>query len=474
MAKRSKLSLFFAVLLAILLGCGGYLLFQDTTSPEISLSHTSEYVSPTLPITVTVTDDKSAVKRVAVIVRHNEKVLPIMEASFSDGAKTQQVTFTLEKTGLKDSTFDLEVTAADASLGGFGFGNRITKIYPMRIDTTPPRISMKSTTPYVRRGGSGCVVYSISKDVRQTGVKVGSLFFPAFRQPSGDYLCFFAFPYTMDTKDYQPQAVAVDVAGNSQIADLSVSRIPRQFKTDTIDISQGFLNDKAAEFEAMAPGPMSDIERFLKVNGEVRRNNALTLMEIGKNTAPEMLWKGAFLRMPKAASRAGFADYRTYKWEGKKVDEQTHLGFDLASLKNSPVPAANNGKVVYTGYLGIYGNLIVIDHGLGLQSLYSHLSEIHVQQDQIVAKGDIIGKTGATGMAGGDHLHFGILISGLEVTPLEWLDDHWIKDNVIDRINAAGSTAPEFSVTSPSPDEGKPAAPAKQRQSRTPAKRSRR
>lgn len=471
MPRRSKLSLFFAVVLAVLLGCGGYLLFQDTTSPEISLSHTSEYIAPVLPVTVTVTDVKSAVKSISVIARHNEKVIPIVEEVFSDGAKTQSITFTLEKTGLKDSAFDLEITAADASFGGFGMGNRVTRIFPMRIDTTPPRISMKSTTPYMRRGGSGCVVYSINKDVRQTGVKAGEFFFPAFRQSSGDYLCFFAFPYSMDTKAFQPQVVAVDVAGNSQINDLSVSRIHRQFKTDVIDISQGFLDEKAAEFEAMAPGLMSDIERFLKVNGEVRRSNALALMEIGKSTASEMLWQGAFLRMPRAASRAGFADFRTYRWEGKKVDEQTHLGFDLASLKHSPVPAANSGKVVYTGYLGIYGNLVVIDHGLGLQSLYSHLSEIHVQSDQAVAKGDIIGKTGATGMAGGDHLHFGILISGLEVTPLEWLDDHWIKDNIIDRINAAGTAAPEFSVTPAPAGEEKP---ARQRQSRTPAKRSRR
>ena len=473
MAKRSKLSLFFAVILVILLGCGGYLLFQDTTSPEIVLSHKSEYVAPNLSITVTVTDVKSAVKNINVIVRHNEKVIPVAESSFSDGAKTQKLTFTLEKTGLKDSTFDLEVTAADASLGGFGRGNKITQIYPMRIDTTPPRISMKSTTPYMRRGGTGCAVYSITKDVQQTGVKVGAYFFPAFRQANGDYLCFFAFPYFMETKEYQPQVVAVDVAGNTQVSELSVSRIHRQFKTDTIDITPGFLNDKAVEFEAIVPGPMPDIDRFLKVNGDVRKSNALTLMEIGKNTAPEMLWKGAFLRMPKAASRAGFADHRTYKWEGKKVDEQTHLGFDLAALKNSAVPASNSGKVVYTGYLGIYGNLIVIDHGLGMQSLYSHLSEIHVQADQVVAKGDIIGKTGATGMAGGDHLHFGILISGLEVTPLEWLDDHWIKDNIIDRINAAGTTAPEFAVTTPEPEKANTPPPAK-RQTTTPAKRSRR
>ena len=456
MARRSKLSMFLIALLVILLGCGGYLLFQDTTSPEISISHNSEYVSPSLPITVTVTDTQSAVKKITVVVRHNENIIPVAESVFSDGAKNQSVTFTLEKTGLKDSTFDLEITAADASLGGFGFGNKITRIYPMRIDTIPPRVSMKSTTPYVRRGGTGCVVYSINKDVRQTGVKVDGLFFPGFRQQNGDYLCFFAFPYYMETKNYLPQVVAVDVAGNAQVNDLDISRIHRQFKSDSIAITQGFLDAKAAEFEAMAPGPMSDIERFLKVNGEVRKNNALALLEIGKNTSPEMLWKGAFLRLPRAASRAGFADHRTYLWESKKVDEQTHLGFDLASLKNAPVPAANSGKVVYTGYLGIYGNLIIIDHGLGMQSLYSHLSEIHVQAEQVVSKGDIIGKTGATGMAGGDHLHFGILISGLEVTPLEWLDDHWIKDNIVDRIKAAGSEAPEFTVTTPEPQKTTP------------------
>ena len=468
-ARHSKLSIFFVALLIVLLGCGGYLLFQDTTSPEIAISHNSEYVSPTLPITVTVADSQSAVKRISVLVRHNENVIPVAENAFSDGSKTQSLTFTLEKTGLKDSTFDLEITAAAASLGGFGFGNKVTRIYPMRIDTTPPRISMKSTTPYVRRGGTGCVVYSISKDVRQTGVKVDGLFFPAFRQRNGDYLCFFAFPYYMETKDYQPQVVAVDVAGNAQVNELSVSRIHRQFRTDTITISQGFLDAKAVEFEAMVPEPMTDIKRFLKVNGEVRKNNALTLLEIGRSTEPEMLWKGAFLRLPRAASRAGFADHRTYLWEDRKVDEQTHLGFDLASLKNAPVPAANSGKVVYTGYLGIYGNLIVIDHGLGMQSLYSHLSEIHVQKDQAVAKGDIIGKTGASGMAGGDHLHFGILISGLEVTPLEWLDDHWLKDNIVDRIKATGSEAPEFTVTAPEPQ--KPA-PAKHGRGKTPARRS--
>lgn len=465
MAKRSKLSIVFFVFFAIAAGIGAYLLFQDTDAPAITLSRTGENVSPSLPIVVTATDAVSAVKHLSVVVRFKENVIPIASQDFSDAGQVRQLSFSLAGAGLKDNdTFDLEVTAVDASLGGFGFGNKNKKIYPMRLDSTPPRVSVKSSVPYVRKGGASCVVFSLSKEVTLAGVKAGDLFFPAFRQDNGDYICFFAFPYFTELQEFSPLLLAVDTAGNIQSNELQITRMPRQFKSDSIAVSQGFLDAKAAEFEAMAPGNMSDIERFLKVNGQIRRENAVSLMEIGKNTAPLMLWKGAFLRLPRAASRAGFADHRTYLWEGQKVDEQTHLGFDLASTRQAPVPAANSGNVVYTGYMGIYGNMIIIDHGLGMQSLYSHLSEIAVEVGQEVQKGQNIGKTGATGMAGGDHLHFGILISGLEVTPLEWLDDHWIKDNIVDRIKDAGGIAPEFEVAAP-PPPAKQTAPSKGKKS---------
>jgi hypothetical protein len=453
MTKRSsKLSIFLTGILVLILVGGCFLLFQDTDAPEITLSHTAENISPDLPITVTITDAASPVKRVAVVVRYNENEVPVLSQVFTDGSREQKVTFTLAGTGLKNGdAFDLEITAVDASFGGFGFGNKNKIITPMRLDNTPPRISIKSSTPYVRKGGSACVVYSLSKEVQQTGVKVNDYFFPGFRQESGDYLCFFAFPYNLDSKDFNPQLVALDRAGNLRISDLPVTRMNRQFKEDTIVITQGFLDGKAAEFEAMFPGDMSDLERFLKINRQVRRENALALLEIGKITVPEVLWRGSFLRLPRAAPRAGFADFRTFLWEGKAIDEQVHLGFDLASLKQAPVPAANFGNVVYADYLGIYGNVVIIDHGLGLQSLYSHLTDINVEVGQPVNRGDIIGTTGATGMAGGDHLHFGILLSGLEVTPLEWLDDKWIKDNVVDRIQATGISLPQLKV--PDPEE---------------------
>ncbi|MEZ4484468.1 MAG: M23 family metallopeptidase [Syntrophotaleaceae bacterium] len=134
-------------------------------------------------------------------------------------------------------------------------------------------------------------------------------------------------------------------------------------------------------------------------------------------TASSPAWQGAFLRLPNAANRAGFNEQRSYLYGGNKVDQQTHLGIDLASLANSPVPAANSGKVVFADYLGIYGNCVIVDHGLGLQTLYAHLSTIDANVGDQVDKGSILGRTGATGMAGGDHLHYGVTIAGIPVNP---------------------------------------------------------
>src|SRR5262249_21136466 len=114
----------------------------------------------------------------------------------------------------------------------------------------------------------------------------------------------------------------------------------------------------------------------------------------------------------------------------------THLGFDLASLRGSTVPAGNTGRVVFAGPLGIYGNTVILDHGLGLFSLYGHLSGITVAPDARVAPGGPIRNTGDTGLAGGDHLHFSIMIHGVHVDPVEWWDAHWIHDHVEARLAA--------------------------------------
>ncbi|MGD8241681.1 MAG: M23 family metallopeptidase, partial [Desulfobacterales bacterium] len=159
-----------------------------------------------------------------------------------------------------------------------------------------------------------------------------------------------------------------------------------------------------------------------------------TLTRLSEKATPEIAWEGVFMRLPQAANRAQFADHRDYKFRGKIIDRQVHLGADLASLQQSPVPAANGGTVVFAGDVGIYGNTVVIEHGFGLFSLYSHLSSIQANTGDRVAKGDIIGRTGITGLAAGDHLHFGMMVHDTLVNPIEWWDAHWIKDNITTKM----------------------------------------
>jgi murein DD-endopeptidase MepM/ murein hydrolase activator NlpD len=172
------------------------------------------------------------------------------------------------------------------------------------------------------------------------------------------------------------------------------------------------------------------VDVFVRVNRDLRKSNGKKVWEICQKSDPEPLWSGAFLRMTNAKRMAGFADHRTYVHNGKEIDQQVHMGVDLASLVMSPVEASNRGNVVYADELGIYGNTVILDHGCGLFSMYSHLSRIDVKQGQVLEKGEPLGLTGATGLAGGDHLHFGMLIHGVYVTPIEWWDPHWVHDNV--------------------------------------------
>ena len=437
--RKSKLpAMMFMGIIALSSILGGFLLFQDSTPPSVALSHQATIISPTAEVILTVADSQSPIKKVLIQAHWEGRVLPIFEKRFTDEEIQKTIPFSLKDIGLREGAIELEITVTDASLAWFGQGNTASTRLPLLIDARPPKISIKTSQPNVRRGGAASILYSVSKEPTTTGVYVSGLFFPAHKQANGDYLCFFAFPYYMETKDFKPEVVAVDAAGNRQANPVDTYRINRTFKQDSINISQGFLDQKAYEFEAMAPGDMTPIERFLKVNGVVRRASTDRVYEIARETHPEMLWSGTFLRMPKSAPRAGFADHRSYIWEGQKVDEQTHLGLDLASVQRDNVPASNTGKIIFADYLGIYGNLVIIDHGAGVHSLYSHLSEITVETGEDVQRGDIIGKTGATGMAGGDHLHFGITVGGLEVTPIEWLDPKWIKDNITSRLKEAG------------------------------------
>jgi murein DD-endopeptidase MepM/ murein hydrolase activator NlpD len=166
------------------------------------------------------------------------------------------------------------------------------------------------------------------------------------------------------------------------------------------------------------------------VNKRLRMENEDRITSVTRNATPSMLWKDAFAQLSNSKVEANFADQRTYTYKGEPIDTAYHLGYDLSVTKHTPVEAANSGTVAFTGDLGIYGNTVILDHGLGLFTLYGHLSSIDVKAGDSVVKRQVIGKTGETGLAAGDHLHFGIYLDGVAVLPVEWWDQKWIDDNI--------------------------------------------
>jgi murein DD-endopeptidase MepM/ murein hydrolase activator NlpD len=242
------------------------------------------------------------------------------------------------------------------------------------------------------------------------------------------------------------EAFARDEAGNETKATFADDVFPKAFKKSRIAVDDDFINRTVPDIIAHSPelkmsGPTDDrLADFLKVNGELRRSNAAQIAAFAKQTAPTKLWKDPFVQLGNSKVEAGFADHRTYIYKGKEVDQQVHLGFDLAVTAHVPVVAANEGTVVSASWLGIYGNCVIIDHGLGVQTLYGHLQSFDVKAGDHVARGQTIGRSDSTGLAGGDHLHFTMLVGGRMVNPVEWWDPHWIQDRIDRKLSDAGAT----------------------------------
>jgi murein DD-endopeptidase MepM/ murein hydrolase activator NlpD len=435
MAKSVRSAMVLLVLLAVAagLGAGLFMLYRDTQGPLLAVTPATGPVSPQTSVSVQADDEASALRALTVRVVQEGASTTLLERVYSPARSSVSEPLDLSGAGLDDGPFIIEVRAVDASWAGFGKGNAADLQKTLELDATPPRLSVQSGQHNIKPGGSGCIVYTVSEPVSRSGVTVGEHFFPGYAQADGRHVALFAFPFDMEEADFSPRLTAEDVAGNQRERRFNYHVSSRSFRSDVLNLPDSFLERKMPDFETIFPGEMTPLERFLKVNGELRKKNRAQLLHIGRETGGAPVWEGAFIRMA-GANRAGFGDRRTYKYNGEVVDNQTHLGIDLASVRNDEVPAANTGKVVFADYLGIYGNVVIIDHGLGLQSLHAHLSEIAVQEGDMVKKGQTVGKTGMSGLAGGDHLHFAVLVSGMPVTPVEWWDAHWIQDNVADRL----------------------------------------
>jgi murein DD-endopeptidase MepM/ murein hydrolase activator NlpD len=310
------------------------------------------------------------------------------------------------------------------------------------VRLTPPQLAVLSTQHYVAQGGAEVVVYRVGEGSVRDGVEAGGRFFPGYDLPggrAGDRFALFAVPYDTPSAD-GVELVTADAAGNRRAVRFVDQFFPAPPRADDIELDDRFLQKVVPAILAGAP-ELADkgdlLANFLQINRDLRQANARTLVELGAKSRPEFLWQHPFLAFPGGQVMSSFADRRTYFYRGQKVDQQDHLGFDLASVSRAPVPAANRGVVALARELGIYGNAVVVDHGYGLMTLYAHLSSIAVAEGATVERMQTLGTSGETGLAGGDHLHFSFLLHGLPVRPIEWWDTHWITDRLKRKLGAA-------------------------------------
>ena len=424
----------FLLLIVVALVAAGVFYFRDTTPPQLSLTPGSGPISKKTKLLLSVNDEGVGIKNVQVTVVQGTNRIPLLKRDFPPQTNVVDLELDLSALKLKQSGLQIEVSATDQSIYHLGKGNVSQQLFTLTYDTRAPIISLLSKAHNFTKGGSGLVVFALNEEVESAGVQFGDYFFPAYLQQSGNYACLLAYPYNVKESDFTPRVVARDLAGNERQLGIYYRAKNKKFRHRKINVSDQFLAQKIPEFEELAPDISTPIDIFLYVNQTVRQENRAKIAELSHDTSPEPLWNGAFLRQPQAASLAHFADYRTYYYQGKEIDKQVHLGQDLASVAQAEIVAGNSGEVVWAEYLGIYGLCVVIDHGLGLQSLYAHMSQLDVQPGDTVAKGQIIGRSGATGMAGGDHLHFGVFVSGVPVQPIEWWDAHWLQDNIDSKL----------------------------------------
>lgn len=449
------------MVLVLLVAGGLFVAAGRGAAPSLSIDKPERAIGQRSELQVTAGAPGGRFTSLTITLEQNGKSIPLFALDTPQSATTSQpdadhlqIVSTVGKMAvpeLQPGAARITVTATRPSfLHLRRLSSSTAKDVQVRLE--PPRITVLSTHHFVNYGGSEMVVYRATPADVRSGVRVGELEYagyPASGAGSGGItdpavkVAFFALLQDQDLRS-PIQVFAKDDAGNEAKASFVDKVFPKTFKKSRIEVDDRFFERTVPDIVEHSPElkmdpPTGDLlPAFLKVNGDLRRMNAERIVELTKATSPTLLFKGPFAQLGNSQVEAAFADHRTYLHNGKEVDQQVHLGFDLAVTAHVPVLAGNDGKVLNASWLGIYGNCVILDHGMGIATLYGHLSSIDVKVGDTVAKGQTLGRSGTTGLAGGDHLHFTMLLSGHPVNPVDWWDPHWIQDRVTRKLNDAG------------------------------------
>ncbi len=413
-------------------------LLVGCTKPAVDVPASLTTIGQATPVEVHVRD-AHGLREMTATLEQNGKVYPVWRTASASGNHNMTLTFTAGVQGtpqLRDGKASLILQAKSGSL----FGGTTRWERTVNVVTQPPLVSADSDQHYLYRGMADLTTLNVTGSFTSAGVRIGDQTFRAWPMPGGKPGLFslFAFAWNMPL-DTIPVVYASNGTGTDVTTPLTVIFPKKEqpvYTQHQIQVSDQFMQKVLNELDPNGTG--TPVERFKKVNSQMRQANNKTLADLRFKTADHFLWTQPFTRQSHSAAEATFADVRSYIYHGEKIDEQVHLGYDLAVTQHVGVEASNDGRVVWAAPLGIYGNCIVVDHGYGLQTIYGHMSRIDMHEGDNVKRGQIMGLSGMTGMAGGDHVHFAMQLDGVQIDAKEWWDPHWIQDHVARRVVLAG------------------------------------
>lgn len=446
--KNNKSTLILFSLFALIAGGGFYLynsVMFEREAPTISLKEYSGYWNLKSPLEISI-NDANGLKYYKVTLVSSAGETQLYNEQFLTPNQSVNVKVEPPKSAymMNDQEIKIVVEAVDASKWNFFKGNITSLEYKLKIDKKRPLLNSIANSYKISKGGAALVIFK-AEDENLKELYIQTNFNKKFKaQPfykGGYYVSLIAWPAT--ETDFKATIVAKDYASNISQAYIPLYLKETIYKVSNIKLDDKFLKGKIAEladeFEE-TQGVTNSLEQFKIINEDVRAKNEKLIHEITSKVSDDMVSDfniNVMYPLKNGAVVANFGDHRIYSYDDKNVSESYHLGLDLASNAMAEIRPQNRGEVVFTGYNGLYGNMPILHHGLGLYTLFGHCSTVNVNTGDVTEAGAHIANTGKSGYAMGDHVHFGVLVQGVEVRPAEWMDSDWMKLNITDVIKTA-------------------------------------
>ncbi|MCB0323706.1 MAG: M23 family metallopeptidase [Bdellovibrionales bacterium] len=435
--------------------------FAEREAPEILITKPPPGVGLEPAVfTFTVRDAQAGVDEIIVRTEQSGEIETVYQQRVPSKTKETEVSITLggKQSRLREGTMRVMVLAFDRAF----WSNSAQSSTELVVDFRAPDIEVVTQQHNAVRGGVELVFYKVAGEQNgYSGVAVGPELFPGFTAAKLDQefaglsdlrFALFAVPWQFDDREHVVKVVARDVVGNTSSASMYYRVRDRGYRQREVQLSESFLRSQVdplyeSYLRDLARLQGSEAEKFVPARtlDEVLGRTRILLRDypplvetalkpLFHRTKPERFWSEPFNRVVGRRLPYDFGDTLLYRFGEVELGRLRQSGTSYRTAPNEQIRAANAGQVLYAGELGLRGKTLILDHGFGLMTLYSHLQSIECKVGDRVEPGAVIAVAGSSGWAGEPQTDLEFRLHGIPVRPEEWWDRNWLKGHIEDKI----------------------------------------